>query len=570
MRNYGATGCLSNIKAWGAKISKGDMDQATAFVYIVSSFVLELYREADGNLGTGRAVKRTRLNSRECRDELATIFKEDQLPVRMFLTGSGGSGKSRVVKAVVEYCKTLYGNLGLPFTRKTILVTAITGAAAVEINGETAHSGLHLNKHEKSIFNLAEDYNETLLVIIDEISFMKKTEYLKALRNISILKKSSTFSTIPIIFAGDFSQLAPVCGNPLHIYKDLQQFWYLLTSFIELKTPHRFKDDVEWGERLNRYRDEGPTSVDVEVINGRVIGCKGGPKEVDIPFDACYAVKDNIDRVAINDGIFMSVIERTHSKDKNELPPLNAMCVRASNIQAGKKCRGSQKVDWVDAGKNAKDLLVATCGEGHVKQGDSKNISPMLKFYYDQPVMNIENEDVENKKANGTMGRFRRVILKKGVQTKDLDIICIDGYYAYCADVCQVESVQLALEESEEEIGIFSKTYQTACKLPLSIDGSLNRYTKRFKKRMKFDQFPLNIANARTVHKLQGKTLVNLVISSWNYTGNWVCVVLSRVRALSGLFIRTPLKWFKCRGMSSECREFLDFFRTEKSVKTNI
>ena len=45
---------------------------------------------------------------------------------------------------------------------------------------------------------------------------------------------------------------------------------------------------------------------------------------------------------------------------------------------------------------------------------------------------------------------------------------------------------------------------------------------------IKFNQFPINVANARTVHKLQGQSIKNLVVSTWNYTGNWVYVVLSR------------------------------------------
>ena len=69
-----------------------------------------------------------------------------------------------------------------------------------------------------------------------------------------------------------------------------------------------------------------------------------------------------------------------------------------------------------------KDLFYATCSEAHcVNGGSNKMHSPFMKFYYDQPVMLIENEDVEEGKANGVLGKFRKIILKRGVTINDLN-----------------------------------------------------------------------------------------------------------------------------------------------------
>ena len=73
------------------------------------------------------------------------------------------------------------------------------------------------------------------------------------------------------------------------------------------------------------------------------------------------------------------------------------------------------------------------------------------------------------------------------------------------------------------------------------------------------------MAHARTVHKLQGRSIDNLVISTWNYTGNWVYVVLSRCRTLNDIFIRKPL--LKTRPMSEMCKAFHEEFRATKSPK---
>ena len=55
-------------------------------------------------------------------------------------------------------------------------------------------------------------------------------------------------------------------------------------------------------------------------------------------------------------------------------------------------------------------------------------------------------------------------------------------------------------------------------------------------KGIKIEQLPVNDNIATTGHKLQGATLLNLVVKSWDYSiPNWIYVVLSRVRTMDGL-----------------------------------
>jgi len=71
-------------------------------------------------------------------------------------------------------------------------------------------------------------------------------------------------------------------------------------------------------------------------------------------------------------------------------------------------------------------------------------------------------------------------------------------------------------------------------------------------KQIQLTQFPLNIANARTVHKLKGRSVDNLMISNWSYTSNWIYVVLSRIKTSQGLFVRTPLLYSKTNSQENE------------------
>ena len=80
-------------------------------------------------------------------------------------------GKSKVINSVRDYAKKLCNNLQVDFTSRTIVTTAVTGTAAVSINGETTCSVFNL-KTVKDKIKYSEEFDKTVMVIIDEISFM--------------------------------------------------------------------------------------------------------------------------------------------------------------------------------------------------------------------------------------------------------------------------------------------------------------------------------------------------------------------------------------------------------------
>ena len=54
-------------------------------------------------------------------------------------------------------------------------------------------------------------------------------------------------------------------------------------------------------------------------------------------------------------------------------------------------------------------------------------------------------------------------------------------------------------------------------------------------------QLPINMNDATAGNKLQGMSKDKLIVVSWSFMQNWIYVVLSRVRTLSGLFLLKPL-----------------------------
>lgn len=342
-------------------------------------------------------------------------------------------------------------------------------------------------------------------------------------------------------------------------------------TFLELKTNHRFKDDPEWGELLERYRADGPSTQDIEAINKRVVGEGKHLSAKDLPENLCYAAQTNLDRNAINDAIFKKLIEETHSKELSIPPPTFVICIKASRM---KQKVSETRQTYKDMNPMLRNIVHSCCGDAHVAggRGNSQHYDPLLKLYVGCPVMITENLDVANSMANGSMCTFKGVQLKN--PNKTLDCINIDGYYVNCVEADDVEYMEVELQEhrKDNEPGDIKRLKPQQgrtlkAKIPLPEYGSpFDHKTKRTKEtRIQFWQFPLNISNARTVHKLQGRSIDNLVVSSFDYTDNWIYVVLSRVKTIKGLFLTSELNNIKTRGMSALCLQFHNAFRDNKS-----
>ena len=74
---------------------------------------------------------------------------------------------------------------------------------------------------------------------------------------------------MPVVFAGDFTQLEPVGAKPLHLDQENELWHKTVTTFIELRTNHRFNKDKPWGDMLAGTRELGASANDPKKsING--------------------------------------------------------------------------------------------------------------------------------------------------------------------------------------------------------------------------------------------------------------------------------------------------------------
>ena len=235
-----------------------------------------------------------------------------------YLGGEGGTGKSKVVKALTEFMVTV----GL---RHKLRLCAFTGAAADNIEGSTVNTllGIRINKGKKRKKAVAEanqtpdrikaGLSEVDVFLVDEVSMIGQC----LLHNMdSILKDvhgnpTELFGGSTMIFAGDFYQLQPVSKDPL--YKKPSCFvvgsatltvknsgyrkWHDLTDSIFLKTQYRIKDP-EYRDVVTRFRHGKSEQKDDEYLKTKQLHNNNCLSHLD--HCPTIIVKDNDFRCYIN------------------------------------------------------------------------------------------------------------------------------------------------------------------------------------------------------------------------------------------------------------------------------
>lgn len=195
----------------------------------------------------------------------------------IFLTGSGGTGKS-------HFIQYLYKHLGVGIPRIRIAVTALTGCAAIllGLGAKTIHSwggiGLgrgtvgeivaQVRRNRKAVKNwLATD-----LLVIDEISMMSAELFAKLNEVAKIIRKSSApFGGLQLLLVGDFFQLPPIGDGDVEAQFAFESpIWSAcIHESIVLKTIMRQKDD-DFRALLDRARTGDLVPSDIDLLRSRV------------------------------------------------------------------------------------------------------------------------------------------------------------------------------------------------------------------------------------------------------------------------------------------------------------
>jgi len=167
-----------------------------------------------------------------------------------FLTGAGGTGKSYVIRNIVE---------ALRKDQKDVALTAMTGCAALLLGkgAKTLHSwaGIGLGKESaqslivkiRKSFKGKKNWLGSDTLIIDEVSMMTP-DLLDKLDEVGqgIKKSKKPFGGLQLILVGDMYQLPPVnrANDGHHFVFEAETWRRCIQDSVVLRTVHRQSDPV--------------------------------------------------------------------------------------------------------------------------------------------------------------------------------------------------------------------------------------------------------------------------------------------------------------------------------------
>jgi len=414
------------------------------------------------------------------------------------------------------------------YTKATIRITALTGSAATDIGGETTAREFGLMEKNLNVGNFLPSFVDTRLCIIDEISFMS----CKTLAKLSLHLQWFTecvdhrFGSTAVVFLGDFCQLECIGGDPIFTEEKSIHWEQALTHMVELKGTHRYAQCPELSRILPEMRENGLGEQARSILNKRVInGTTVVPPSAQ---DARYATYHNKNRTELNADVFESYLNQFHSSEETADIPKTAIVIRAG----AKWYKRNRHLTFAQ-----RAVLYRNCSEAHCKNWSSKRCAPLLCLFSGCHVMNCHNDDVKNGVANGTTSVFERAVLKGNCTPKPM---LMHGKWVYGIDISDVDHLVLRWHESRNTgtFKVHAREQKFNVEYPISEFGM---GTLQVTAGIDMTAFPIVVNHATTGHKLQGKSMDQLVVAEWSAVQNWAYVVLSRVRTMEGLFLLSEI-----------------------------
>ena len=355
---------------------------------------------------------------------------------------------------------------------------APTGVATVNVNGNTIHSSLgipddrgfaknisRLGDKKRSI--LRNKLRDVCVLIIDEISMVSNKLLLhihQRLTEIFGCSPDIPFPGLSIIACGDFYQLPPILARPVFenydVMLNISHCWRYF-KIAELTEVMRQRGDQRLIKLLNNIRLGVLDENDEQMLKSRFISTS----------DSNYP-KDNIHIWAENKPV------SDHISRMLKIIDFDVLEVRA--------------IDKIP--ENIPNLLIDSMY--NKSQVETSGLADVFIFKINAKVMLTCNIDVSDKLSNGQIGTVYHTktntcgnISKIYIKMEDSNA----GLNAMRADRFAIHHNVVPIEKVEKEIK-FNKNSPSS---PV----------------MKRIQFPLMLAWACTIHKVQGKTFSKIVVS---------------------------------------------------------
>jgi hypothetical protein len=462
-------------------------------------------------------------------------------PLRMYLGGAGGTGKSRVINALKAF-----------FDRRNqsrrFRLSSYTGIAAQNISGMTLHAALCLNQRtskttsEKTRRDLISMWEGVDYLFVDEVSMIGCHLMLKISQALNDAKENkSPFGGINIVFAGDFSQLPPVGDTRLFSHINTHDIktgrgqdnvlgkllWSSVKTVVILDKIVRQSGEKnnKFVDLLQRLRQGKCTDEDYDLLNERQL------KNIDITDSwrkAPIIVSNNDVKDALNERATLDFATRVN----RELHWYHSIDIHARKIVSEPSLRAH--LQKMNSGKTNQRLGA-------------------IPLVIGMPVMICQNFDVEGGVVNGCTGTLEKIRYRVDHEGIRHAISCEIKAPTTTAALPDLLPHHVVALQDTVDMRFVHPHSQKSCT-------------------MKRTQVPIVPAFAMTAHKSQGQTMEQVIIDFQNCHGTESpYVMLSRVTSLDGLAILRPFdkRKIQCRQSEDSRRETrrLEFLRMHTIIQ---
>ena len=447
-----------------------------------------------------------------CRDSmknLNSLRPKAVKPIYLFLSGGGGCGKSFLIKTIYHTVTKTFRYAPTNLERPTVLLMAPTGVAAINIEGTTINSALAIPKNAGYKLPAMSDpkktqmrllLSELKLLIIDEISMVSNVTLLhihQRLQEIFGTYGSLLFGGKSIIAVGDLFQLEPIRSKPVfENYKDdtlnICHPWHVF-QMIELRKVMRQKDDKRFTDLLNRLRVGSQSDEDIQLIQSRSINSS----DPNYPHDVLHIWAENNPVNQYNNMRLQEINKPLFYLRATDQYPANVSEQEIENL-LGRQRSDTGGLDFEISVKETARVMLTT------------------------------NIDIADRLINGQLGTIMRINVSPMTQKPTIIYIKFDDSKAG-KNVINKSNNHFAKKNNFVPIEPILARFKVTPEKPSSPE--IQRV-----------QFPITLAWACTVHKVQGLTLDKIVVSLslngqkyFNY--GQIYVAISLCKTLEGMHI---------------------------------
>ena len=336
----------------------------------------------------------------------ASLSGTEQL--KMYLGGMGGTGKSQVIKALIQ----LFADRN---EMHRFIVLAPTGSAAALVDGSTYHSVLAVNEMEtenlKTRDNIRERTEGVEYIFVDEVSMISCHDMYIISKQLCIARSDlhTPFGGMNIIFAGDFAQLPPVratalldgsVGTQLHSGMNPysqecamgKALWHQITTVVILRQNMRQKTQTErdgkFRTALENMRYRNCTDDDIEFLKTLIAGRAQSIAQRKFAY-VPIIVRYNSYRDSINEEGAKS-FSQVHKRDLHTFYSIDNLSVKDNPRTRKTKQNNARQINEV-----LQNVL------WNIPPASTKNIPGKLEICVGMPVMIKKNVATECCVTNG-------------------------------------------------------------------------------------------------------------------------------------------------------------------------